>query len=190
MKKGLVILSITSGIVAMTGALLFNGSRVSTLKLEAAPRGHTVYLTADNSVVNSGTYDADYWKYPITITRNNAFQDSSGGYQPMSTYDDIDFTYLCCGKDAATFGGDALITFTCTTAESIQITMPIKDAILDEEASFISFYHGSTYNNSAKFEYFTGDSDFDYYIAEASFGSYYGQTIKISEIKLAFECLE
>ena len=89
-----------------------------------------------------------------------------------------------------TFDGDYLVSFNSQGDESFCVSFALKKAELIESRSFISYYWNSTsnYDNSNNFELYDYDEVFNYYYAEVSFYSHYGDNIMISEIKLEFNC--
>ena len=191
MKKNVVLITIISSMLALVSAFVY-ASKSDVLLTKAGPEpDHTVYLTAQNSIVTPGTYNSSEYAYPISISRSNAFEDRAGNEWSMTSYDDITFTNFMCSGTGITFNGDYLITFVSEGWENLCVTFGFKDALFDKDASFIAFYYNDTnhYDNSAKFEFLETDGDYDYYYAEASFYDHYGDTIMIKEVKLVFDCI-
>ena len=194
MKKNVALITIVTSVAALVCALTFK-SKSDVLITKAEPRSHEVNIVASNSTISNEAYDSDWYSYPVNLTCSEAFIDQGGNPQPISSLSGVDKSYFTCDQSlSVTFDGSYLLSFTCPTDNSkyefLAFTFQLKNALLDEDASFIGFQVvGGDYVKEYTFSSNGGEGDYITYYGYVSFhGGYAGKTIHVDKIRLSFDC--
>ena len=196
-KKAVLLTSSVAAVGLAIGALTLSGS-LGALELSAGSgvsKTHT--FSFEISDLTPGDYNSDCYAYPLSFYEENAIQDSSGNYYEIKSvdFDPVMFggSYIYCGEDEPTFGGSQFISFVGNYQSFNFEFSLINRATVDYDKSVVSLTVDGEYENVKINPDYNdvGDERTTYsFYAEFYSNYYYEKTIKITEVKLVFSCIQ
>ncbi|MBQ7250882.1 MAG: hypothetical protein IJS37_06035 [Bacilli bacterium] len=189
-KNRTIFLGVAAGVMALAVGAFALSANSGALAIFAEPvltPTHTIVLDGSNMQV--GTYDENYYAYPLHFHGDKVI----GGLYDFDTADskgDDLLTYIIGAEDSFSFGANGHIAeFTSAGWECSFITFKLEDrAVIDFDKSVVNYSINGVYQNVKPDYALAKEEGYIFYEFSLDCYSNFGDEIIIDSIKIVFHC--